>query len=278
LRARHIRPGCICVPPACAALQLQARQRPSLGAVLQRVDGIGDTEIDERLRTDDGTRAAGAVDDNLGLGIGDDVADTQRQLAVRAADAAGDAHLAVFGERAAVHDHEVLAGGAHRRQLLGSDARCMSLVLYQLAKGLTGHVDAGKERVAGLLPAARAAVEDIDVAVAQHLGALGGAGRNRIVATVAQHETHRSVRNQARQAKLEPAVWQRHREEEMPLAELPVLAHVQKRNFGRLREPRLQGCRIDQSRHASPPGHNPNLPSISALVKGKDVIVVGPGR
>ena len=84
--------GLVRIAPARAMLELEAGEEPALGAVLQRVDRIGQAEIDQRLRADDGARAAGAVDDDLGLRVGDDVADAQRQLAVRAADAAGDVH------------------------------------------------------------------------------------------------------------------------------------------------------------------------------------------
>ena len=134
-------------------LEREAGQEPALGAVLQRVDRIGDAEVDQRLRADDGAGAAGAVDDDLGLRVGNEVADAQRQLAVRAADAAGDVHLAVFGERAAVDDDEILAGVAHGLELLRSHAGRVLFVLDQLAEGLARHVDAGIERVARALPA-----------------------------------------------------------------------------------------------------------------------------
>ena len=126
-RARALRaamsapPGCR-IAPARAVLEGEACQRPALRTVLQRVDRVGDAEVDEDLRPDDGACAAGAVDDDLGLRVGGDVADAQHQFAVGAADPARDVHFAVFREGAAVDDDEVLARALHGLQLLRGDA------------------------------------------------------------------------------------------------------------------------------------------------------------
>ena len=235
-------------------LEIEPGQRPALRAVLQRHHRIGDPEIDQRLRADDGARAAGAIDDDLGLGIGGDGADAQHQLAVRAADAARNVHLAVFREGPAVDDDEVLPGATHGLEVLRGDVRGVLLVLDQLAEGLARHVDAGIERVARALPRLRPSGQDVHVAIAQRLGPLGCPAGDRFLAAIAQHEPHGRVRHQRRQGELEAAVGQRHREEQMPFAELPDLAHVEQRDFSAVREPDFQRRCVDGCGHASPPG------------------------
>ena len=244
--------GFVGIAPARPMLELEAGEEPPLRAVFQRVDRIGDAQIDQRLRADDGARAAGAIDDDLGLRVGNEVADAQRQLAVRAADAAGDAHLGVFAERAAIDDDEILGGLAHGLQVSRRHPGRVPLVLDELAERLARDVDASVERVAGALPRRRPSRQDVDVAVAYGLRPPGGALGNAVTA-VAEHEPHGLVRHQRRQARLEAAIGQRHGEKQMSLAELARLAHIEQRHLAGVGEPGLQCRRIDSSGHACHP-------------------------
>ena len=143
---------------------------------------------------------------------------------------------------------EILARVAHRLQAVRRHARRVPLLLDQLAEGLARHVDAGIERVARRAASPARRPPGRARCVAKRLGtprrALGNA-----VAAVAQHQPHRRVRHQRRQAQLEAAVGQRHGEEQMRLAELAVLAHVEERDLAAIREPGLQRGRIDLSGH-----------------------------
>src|ERR1700704_5552441 len=124
------------IAPARAVLALQSRPRPTLRPGLQRIDRIGYAEIDQQLRPDDRARAARAVDHDRGRRVGDDVPDAERELAVRTADPARDAHLVVFGERTAVDDHETLPRVPHGLEGLRGHARGVTLMLDQLAESL----------------------------------------------------------------------------------------------------------------------------------------------
>ena len=234
-------------------LEAEARQRPTLRAVLECDHRIGHTEINERLGADDGARAARTVDDDLGVGIRRDVADAQHQLPVRAADAARDVHFVIFGEGAPVDDHEVFAGTTHGLQLQGGDARGVTLVLDKLAEGLARDVDAFIERVAGALPSRRPAGQDVHAMVAQCLRPLGGPLGDRVLAAIAKHHPDTPVRHEHIEAELETAVGQWYCKKEVALAELACLAHVDERDLAAVREPAFECRRIDCQGHGFPP-------------------------
>jgi len=54
--------------PERAMLEFEPGQKPNLGCVLERINPIGDPEIEQGLGADDRARAAGAIDHDLGLG------------------------------------------------------------------------------------------------------------------------------------------------------------------------------------------------------------------
>ncbi len=171
-----------------AVLQRQVGQVPALGAVLQRVDGVGNAQVDQGLRADDGARAARAIDHDGRGRIGHQAAHAQRQLAIGAADGAGDVHLVELGDGPAVQHHQGQARRLARRQLLGRDARRAVGVFGQFAKGLGRQVHAGEQRVARSAPGLGTAFEHGDPGVAQGFeaarGALGHARAGIALATV----------------------------------------------------------------------------------------------
>ena len=253
-----IRRAPVGVAPPGTMLQAEPGEEPALGAVLQRIDWIGDAEIDERLRADDGACPPCAIDDDFRVGTGDQVADTKHKLAVGAADAAWDGHFAVFGERPPVDDDDVLPGVAHGLEGLRRHARGVPVMLHQLAECLAGDIDAGIERVAGTTPGLRAARQDEDIAVAQRLGPSGRARGSRAGsagAVVIEHEPHGGVGCQSREAEFKAAVRQRHGEKQVAFAVLAMLAHVEQRDLAAVGEPSLERQGIDRGSH---PCHSPS--------------------
>src|SRR6185437_13516474 len=228
----------------------EIREEPALRPVLQRVDGIRDPEVDERLRTDDAAGAAGAVDDDGRGGIGNDLADAIRELAIGAAARARDAHLAEFGERPAVEDHERLARPLHRGEALGGNPRGVACMLDELAEGLARHVHAREEVEARALPSAGPAIEDVDVRVAELLEPPRGARCDAEGAVVARDDARGFPREEPRRLDLQPAERKGDREEEVRLAVLAVLAHVEERDLPPVAEPGLELLRWDRLRHA----------------------------
>ena len=98
----------VAVAPARPMLEREPGEEPPLRAVLQGIDRVGDTEIDQRLRADDGRVRPAQLTTILVFGSGT-MSRMRSASSPFAADAAGDIHLAVFGERAAVDDDEILA-------------------------------------------------------------------------------------------------------------------------------------------------------------------------
>ena len=189
----------------CVALKGEPGQGPALRAVLERKDLVRHTHAAQRLRTDDGAGAARTVHDDPRPRIRRDRADAQRQLAIGTADAAGNVHLAVFGKGPAVHDHEVVAAVDHGLELGRGDAGRVQFVLDQLAEHLARHIHAGKQREAGGAPAVRAALEHVQVAVAERRKPAPGERRDA-VALVAQHDGRGESRHQAADIELEAAI------------------------------------------------------------------------
>jgi len=164
----------------------------------------------------------------------------QRELAVRAANSARDAHLAEFRQRAAVDDDEVLLCNLHGPDRMCGDARRAALMGDELAERLARHVDAGKDACS------RRAAKRL-------AGRPGCAGRDSPRPRRARppappyRPLDRKARRAppgsapARQTQLKPAVGQGHGEERMPAAVLSVLAHVDQRDLALVAEPRLEG-------------------------------------
>ena len=165
--ARGEQPGSA-PPDVCAATCAQAASRRGTSPACRspaRTPGSA-PPLWQSLGANDRARASGAIHHDPRLGIGRDRADADRQFAVRAADAARNVHLLVFGERAAVDDHHIIAALDHRIELGRSDARGMQLVLDDLAERLARYIDAGEQLEAGVVPALGAAIENVNLAVA----------------------------------------------------------------------------------------------------------------
>ena len=86
-------------------------------------DRIGRPALIEALRADDAARPPGAIDDDQGVGRRREVVHAQRQFAARHADAARNAHRAVFLEPARVEHDDVVARLEDRLHLLGRQRR-----------------------------------------------------------------------------------------------------------------------------------------------------------
>ena len=229
------------------ARELKPGEEPALRPVLQRKDGIGDAEVDQGLGADDRAGAAGAVHYDPGLRIGCDVADAQHELSVRAADAAGDAHLAVFGPGPAVDDDEIVAPLPHRLEIARGNPRGVALVLDDFAEHFARHVHALIKRVSRRTPRRHAAFEHEHVRIAERRRARRSP-RGNTVPGVAQHQPRRPVRHQSGNAQLEAAVGQWHGEEQVARPVLAMLADIEERDFAAVGEPRLERSRVDRHR------------------------------
>lgn len=76
----------------------------------------------------------------------------QRQFAVGAADAAGNAHLLVFGEGPAVQHDKVVAPALAFGQFAGADARGVENLFGEFAKRFAGNVHACECGITVALP------------------------------------------------------------------------------------------------------------------------------
>ena len=252
MQKTDVGPDLAAMLPLGIPFELQPGEGPTLRAVLERIDGVGDAKVDQRLRADDRSCAAGAVDDNRRPRVRHQVRHPQRQLTVRAANSAGNAHLAVFDHRPTVEDDAVGVRRAHCLQRLSRNMGCSVRLLDELAEGLARNVDAGIERVSGRPPGRDATLQRPHAAVAEGGCTPCGTLGDPIVA-VAQHEIDGGVGDQRRQAELEAAIGKRDGEKQMTLPELPMLPHVDQRELTRLRKPRLQGAGVDRCHHVIPP-------------------------
>ena len=65
-----------------AAIKVESGEEPALSSVFEGVDRVWQSEIDQRLRTENRTRPAGAVNHDSGCSIGCDGVNTQRQFTI----------------------------------------------------------------------------------------------------------------------------------------------------------------------------------------------------
>jgi hypothetical protein len=224
-------------------------QVPTLRAVLQRIDGVRQPEVDERLRADDASRAARAVDDDGCGRVGHELPHAVGQFAVGAAGGAGDVHLVELADGAAVEHHDLVLAREHLGQLVGADAGRVVRLFGQFAEGLGGQVDAREEHVARGLPRGCAALQHMHIGVAQGGQAFGRAQGHIGFAIVVRDHPHAAARHEARCVDLEPAEGQRDAVEQMCLAVLAVLAHVEQRDLAAVVQPGFEGLRIDVRSH-----------------------------
>ncbi len=234
------------IAAARAVFELQIFEVPALRAVFERVDGIGNAKIDQRLRADNAAGAAGAVDHDGGVRPRRERMSAQRQFAVGAADAARDAHLLVFRKRTAVQHDQVVAAALTFGQFAGADAGGVENLFGQFAEGLAGHVDARECRVAITLPLRQPARQSVHVCVAQR-GQCARSTRRSVViaAVVVDDNAHATTRRKTHDVDFEPAVRHRRGVEEMGLAILAMFAHVQQRDLAAIVQPLLERMRID---------------------------------
>ncbi len=158
--------------PVRAMLEPLACESPADGAVAQRHHLVGDAGIDQRLGADDRPGAAGAIDDDGGLGIRRGPPGAKHQFRAGHADRAGDVHGCIFVEPPHIQDGDVGFAGDQRGDFVGAERGRMPPRLHQFAKGLGIGIDVLEQFVAGGLPAPQPAVELADVAVAQGFQAI----------------------------------------------------------------------------------------------------------
>ncbi len=96
-----------CAAPAGAMFEILFCQSPADGTVAQRHHLVADPGIDQRLGADDRAGAAGAIDDDGGVGIGRRHTGAQHQFAAGHADRARDVHGGIFVEPANVENPDV---------------------------------------------------------------------------------------------------------------------------------------------------------------------------
>jgi len=127
--------------------------------VLQRDHLVRDPGIDQRLCADDRARAAGAVHHHQRVGSRCRGTNAPHQLGAGGADAARDAHGAIFLFAPRIQHHDVRALVQQPPQVARGDRRRVPLRLHQLAEGFAGRVDVPEDLAAGAAPTSQAAVE-----------------------------------------------------------------------------------------------------------------------
>ena len=140
------------IPVFTAMLEREPGQVPAHCAILERQYAVGNSRVDDRLRTKNTSGAPGAVHDNRRLRPGCEVTDPVGQLATRHTDPAGDIHVAVFGKGPGIQNHQIVATILHVLERLRLDRGCAEMVFNGLPECLAWHVDPGIEGEAGGLP------------------------------------------------------------------------------------------------------------------------------
>ena len=189
-----------------AACHFQAGKMPAHRAVLQRHDLVRQARVDQRLRTDDRARAAGAVHDDQSLGTRREVLHAIDQLGAGAVDAARDRHVVELRHRPRIQDHHVGLGVDQLLQVGGVDARRVVVVLDHFAERLRRHVDAGEDLAARVGPGLQAAFHHGDVTVAHLLQAGGtavGAAVLAFLAAIHQHDACPGIGQQGENSRLQ---------------------------------------------------------------------------
>ena len=153
--------------PVGAVLEVLASQGPADRPVAQRHHPVGDAGIDQRLGADDRAGAAGAIDDDRGLGIRRGAAGAQHQLRTGHADGAGDVHGGVFVETPDIEDFDVGVAFDQRRDFFRSKRRRVAPRLHQFAKSLGVGIDVLEQFVTRRRPGLQPAVELANIGVAQ---------------------------------------------------------------------------------------------------------------
>jgi hypothetical protein len=140
-------------------------ERPAHGAVAQRAHLVGQARIDQGLRADDRTGAAGAIDDDGGARIGRRVARAQHQLRTGHAERAWNVHGRIFIEAADIEDGDIGLALDQGRDLVRAERRRMTARLDQFAERLGVGIDVLEDFVAGIAPSLEPTVERTDIAV-----------------------------------------------------------------------------------------------------------------
>ena len=135
-----------------AVFEVMPGERPAHRAVAQRAHLVGQARIDQGLRADDRTRAAGAVDDDGGVRIGRGVACAQHQLRAGHAERARNIHGRIFIETADIEDGDVGLALDQRSDLIRAERGRMAARLDQFAERLGVGVDVLEDFVAGVAP------------------------------------------------------------------------------------------------------------------------------
>ena len=218
-------------------------QEPALGAVFQCVHRVLHPKIAQGLCADDAAGAACAIDHHGCVRICDQVFQAQAQFAVGAAHCTGNVHLGELAQRPAVQHHGWSRLALPVLQLGRGNGWGVAGVFDQLAEGLGRHVHTREQHVARRLPALAAALQPVHIAVAQGVQALGGTLRHLTIVQVVHHQAHRRIRRQAWRFDLQTAVRQVDCEEQVRLAVLAVLAHVEQGDFLAVEQPVLEVLR-----------------------------------
>ena len=145
--------------------------------------------IDQRLRADDRAGAAGAIDDDGGLGVRRGAAGAQHQFGAGHADRAGNVHGGVFVEPPDIEDLHIGFAGDQASDLFRAQRRRMPAMLDQFAKRLGVGIDVLEQFIAGRLPALQPAVERTDIGKARLLEMIRRQ-RHQSLAGIVDHDRH----------------------------------------------------------------------------------------
>ena len=230
--------------PVGALDDLEAREMPGHGAVLQRHDLVGNAGIDQRLCAYDAARAAAAVDDHHRARRRHQILEAVDQLGARDADGGRNGVGVVLGERAAVEDGDVSAGIDQRLELGGRDPGRAEIVLDNLGERLARHVHAAVDAKAGALPGGDAAVKDRHVRIAEVGHPLGGP-LAQASAVVAPHNACLASRHHVVGQHLDAPQRHARGHQDVPLPERLLLAGIEEGDFEPVVQRRLEGPRVD---------------------------------
>ena len=157
--------------PVGAGFQFVAGQHPAGSAVFQPDDFPIQPHPLQNPRADDAARTAGAVDDHgsIGVQVGGNIGNAERQLAAGHTAPAGDAKAAVFLRRPRVQYHHFVAPFHTGAQFNGVNLRHIMDDFHLFAEIFTGNIHAPLGGMVQAHPAVDAPLQPGDVGVA-HCG------------------------------------------------------------------------------------------------------------
>ena len=206
------------------------RQRPADRAIAQRIDPVGQTRIDQRLRADDRARAPGAIDDDRGIRVRRHRARAQHQFRAGGGHTARNAHRGIFIEPPRVENGNVGLLVDQRLHIGRGQAGRVAAMLDQFAKRLGVAVHILEQFKPRLAPTGQTARQRINLREPQ-IAQLRQRRCDKRLAIIIDHHAHILARKAPCSLGGDAAQRDLRGKQRVAQRELGLLAQVNQRDF-----------------------------------------------